>query len=183
MDNNKFKFVVELPSKTVDPNGFYKKELVNQIMKKYTNLTVAGIDAPDVKRGIQHAGPGNLITFGTAKTHDVEWVERPNYAREKGYNPVFDLVKDWTKVLDRIDAFSKEKARMKEAELRARARFVTPAYVSGSSFYIGNDKVTVYDNFIKVGYTLVPRTRPVVKTVYYTAAEMEAINFLILNFR
>ena len=85
---NTYNFAVELPTRAQDPSGFYKKGLIEKLTKNYLWLTVAGLDAPHTLkngrelRGVDHAGPGSVITFGTAKNHDVNWVERPDYARE-----------------------------------------------------------------------------------------------------
>ena len=139
MTNNKtkFAFVVELPSADRDPQNFYKRGFVEELLKtraQYPTFTIAGIDAPDVRRGIEFASNGNLLTVGTAKTHDAEWVERPNFAREKGYEPVFDLVKDWKKVTDRLKKYAEE--------------------VHGNTIVdlSGGRKAIIHRDFIKIGY-------------------------------
>ena len=137
---NKNAFVIELPALNVDPQGFYKKGLVETLTsKKYEKLTIAGIDLPTVIRGIQHAGPGNLITIGTAKNHDVEWIERPNYAREKGYNPVYDLVADWNTIMKKIEVYYNEKY--------PKAYNFTGTY---------GTNVQVFDGFVKIGDNVYP---------------------------
>ena len=179
----KFKFAVELPTLANDPRGFYKKGLVDIILNRYKNLTVAGIDNPDVKRGIEYAGPGNLITFGTAKNHDVNWVARPDYAREKGYKPVYDLIKDWNTVTAKIDMFAREKRRLQELEERNR-------YASYNSYYgpvtidLGNNvKVQVFDSFIKVGTTIIPRVAKAETFKSYTVTEVRAIESIIVTLK
>lgn len=101
-------FAVVIPNVTTDPNLFYKKELFELIKKNYPEFTVSGQVPPAVRRGVEHASHGNLLTFGTAKTHDIEWVERPSYACEKGYVPVYDLVQDWNKITNRLEKLYKE---------------------------------------------------------------------------
>ena len=190
---NKFKFAVELPTLANDPRGFYKKGLIELLTKKYTNLTVAGIDAPEVKHGVQYAGPGNLMTFGTATKHDVEWIRRPDYAREKGYKPVYDLIKDWSTVVSKIAAFSAEKTRIEKEKRRAefarlnayRMTYVyrqpvvaSPVYIT----YVEGIKVQVFDGFIKVGYRIIPTTASAATTVYgLTSSEINAVNYLVYN--
>lgn len=181
--DNKYKFAVVLPSKTQDPNGFYKRGIVDILKNKYPHLTVAGLDNPDVKRGIQYAGPGNLLTFGTAKNHDVNWVERPDYAREKGYSPVYDLIKDWNTVTAKIDMFAREKRRLQELEARNR-------YASYNSYYgpvtidLGNNvKVQVFDSFIKVGTTIIPRVAKAETFKSYTVTEVRAIESIIVTLK
>ena len=188
-----FKFAVELPTLANDPRGFYKKGLVDILTKRYTNLTVAGLDNPDVKRGIQYAGPGSLLTFGTAKNHDVNWVERPDYAREKGYKPVYDLIKDWSTVVSKISAFSAEKARIEEEARRAefaRANAYRMSYVYARPVatdalyitYVDGIKVQVFSNFIKVGYTVIPTTTIGAASIYgLNRSEINAVNYLIYS--
>lgn len=188
---NKYKFAVELPSLVNDPRGFYKKGLVDMITKRYPNLTVAGLDNPDVKRGIQYAGPGSLITFGTAKNHDINWVERPDYAREKGYKPVYDLIKDWSTIATKIAAFSSEKARLEEEKRREEARraaayriqYVYPTNYLYST-YVEGIRVDVYPTYIKVGNKTIPTVNA--SSICFptlTLSEINAINFLVYSIR
>lgn len=139
MLNNKLSFVVELPTKNEDPRNFYKRGLLEEVLKirnEYPGFTVAGIDAPDVKRGVEHASHGNLLTVGTAKTHDVEWVERPNYAREKGYNPVLDIRKDWKEITTKLKAYAEDKYGATEVTLS------------------GGRRAIIHRDYIKIGYKL-----------------------------
>ena len=133
-------FVVEIPSANRDPHNFYKRELFNEILKvrrDYPGFKVAGIDDPSVKRGIEHATNNNLITVGTAKNHDVEWVERAGFACEKGYNPVYDLISDFSTVKSKLRAYAEKNHGTKEFNLS-----------NGST-------VVIHRNFIKIGYKVV----------------------------
>ena len=150
---NTYNFAVELPTRAQDPSGFYKKGLIEKLTKNYPWLTVAGLDSPystnsgRTIRGVDHAGPGSVITFGTAKNHDVNWVERPDYVREKGYTPVYNIVKDWSTVVSRLDAFA-----------QAKKPVYRPVYKTTSVVYtIAGMPVEVFDNFIKIGYNIIPR--------------------------
>lgn len=164
--NTNNNFAVELSAN--DVRGFYKKGLMDRIVNDYPWLTVAGIDAPYTTpggkqiTGVEYAGAGNVLTFGTAKQHDVNWVRRPDYVREKGYAPVYDIVKDWNTILNRLDSFARDR---KPAPVYNRC--VGCPYnkttETNRSFYLSDGtKVTVFDNFIKIGYTIIPRTADVV---------------------
>lgn len=179
MDNNS-NFFVQLPSASNDPRGFYKAGLVNAI-SKYPWLKVAGLDAPfttnkgtDI-RGIQFAGPDNLITFGSAKNHDINWVKRADYAREKGYHPVYDIIKDWNTVMGKLDKFATER--------KPRPRY-QEVYMHGTAdvFYAGGQRVEVYDNYIKVGLHIIPRN--VTSTTYRAmpVAQQEIVRTVIVRF-
>lgn len=178
MDNKNF--FVKLPSAVVDPRGYYKRGLVENI-NKYPWLKVAGLDAPFTTtngktiRGINYAGPDQLITFGTAKNHDVNWVENGDYARKKGYMPVYDLEKDYALVLSKLDAF---------AQARKPRPTYTTAYLRGTSdtFYVSGQRVEVYDNYIKIGMNIIPRNVNIGRTVaYYTPAQVEAIRTVFVT--
>ena len=180
MDNKNF--FVKLPSANIDPRGYYKQGLIDNI-NKYPWLTVAGLDAPFTTpsgkgiRGINFAGPDQLITFGTAKNHDINWVENGDYARKKAYAPVYDLQKDYALVLSKLDAF-------------AQARKPRPSYSTaylrgtGSSFYVSGQRVEVYDNYIKIGMNIIPRTGNINNTVaYYTPAQTEVVRTVLVTIR
>lgn len=148
-------FAVEIPSRDTDPNLFYKKELLALIAEKYPQFTVSGKNPPVIRRGVEYASHGNLLTFGTSKTHDVEWVERTGYACEKGYAPVYNLVKDWKAITNRLNNLYNEKY---------------PAKMRLSN----GTEVEFFDNFVKVGY----------KRVSYTdirTAKVEALNIFFSN--
>ena len=170
-------FVVQLPSIAQDKNYYYKKTFVKNIITKYPWLTIAGIDAPFTLksgrelRGIDHAGAEHLLTFGTAKNHDINWVQNANYACGRGYNPVYNLLTDWNKIESELAAF-------------AAARKPAPKYVTretGSSFYAGGQKVEVYDNFFKIGYNIIPRTKA--NSNVYTASQLETIKTLVITIK
>lgn len=173
--DNKYNFAVILPSKSADTTGFYKKGLVDRVLNNYPWLKVAGVDSPYYTkngryiRGVDHAGPGNVLTFGTAKNHDVNWVERPDYVREKGYTPVYDLVKDWNTVINRLDAFAKS---------RKPAPRYSDFYSTGCNKYcICGVPVEVFDNFYKIGYNIIPRYPR--ENEYYIIQKPEVVKVIV----
>jgi len=132
------KFVIDLTKSVGNDTAnnstanFYKRQLMQNIDE--LGLTVAGQDAPPVRSGINQAGFGNLITIGTAPNHDVEWVRRPQFACEKGYKPILDIVDDWTEINRLLVQYYKDKYEMK---LKYGA------------------KVTFHDGFVKIGTEIV----------------------------
>jgi hypothetical protein len=160
-------FAVEIPSRDTDPNLFYKKELLALIAKNYPEFTVSGKTPPVVRRGVEHASYGNLLTFGTSKTHDVEWVERTGYACEKGYAPVYNLVKDWKKITSRLEDLNNERY---------------PAKLRLSN---GLD-VEFFDNFVKVGYNRVSysdirATKVSALNIFFSNSDIEAMYWSIVR--
>ena len=125
-------------------------------------MTVSGKVPPRVARGVEYASHGNLLTFGTSKTHDVEWIERPSYACEKGYSPVYNLVSDWNKITDRLEKLNEE-------------RYPSRLRLSNGM------EVEFFKNFVKVGYNRVEykdfyRTSTFA-TILLTASDIEALYF------
>jgi hypothetical protein len=129
-------FAVRLADRNTDPNNFYKERLLNYVKTHFPKFTIAGENPPPVGRGVEYASHGNALTFGTAKTHDVEWVERPEYLCEKGYAPIYDIVKDWNKITERLGQLYAE-------------RYPAPRRLSNGM------EVEYFKNFVKVGYNRV----------------------------
>lgn len=111
---------------------FYKKRVMEHINE--LGLSVAGEDFPPVRSGVEEAGYGNLLTVGTAPNHDIEWIRRPEFACEKGYKPVYDIVKDYNDIVKGLIRYAEEKNTI-------------------NLKYGG--KVTFHDGFIKVGTEIV----------------------------
>jgi hypothetical protein len=89
----------------------YVKELVRQAQQ--LQLTVSGDGTAPVKGGdIREAGKGDQITFGTSNRFDVNWVKRDQYFCQKGYAPVYDIVKDWNKIEKALKQFADRKKQL-----------------------------------------------------------------------
>jgi hypothetical protein len=90
--NNKGQFFVHVSEKHP-----YVKELVRQAQN--LNLTVSGDGTAPVKGSdITQVQKGDQITFGSSSRFDVNWTKRNQYFCQKGYAPVYDIVKDWNKI-------------------------------------------------------------------------------------
>lgn len=148
------------------------------------NLTVSGDDTCKVGKNlgsIVNIQKGNLITFGTSERFDVNWVARRGYAYENGMVPVYDISKDWYKILNALSALASEKKVLAEKEADAirkgtrpeaptyrtlKLREVGDAYVSEEKKKLVEDKPLVTkttitgtmigSSFIKCGYKLIP---------------------------
>jgi hypothetical protein len=184
-------FAVTIPKANVDPYLIYKQALVNKLIEKYPQLTVAGLDAPfyttggvEIK-GINYAKPGHTITFGTSKSFDVNWVKNNNFLQ--GNVPVHDLKNEWNTVMDKLEAF---------AEARKPKQSYNPyirTYSSGCScfksnmpanyVYVAGNLVEIYDNFIKVGYTIIPRYAKPETFSRYTSYQLETIKTIVVTIK
>lgn len=169
MTNDK-RFFVELPSYNADNTGFYKKAILDRIRREYPWLTVAGLSDPyrtpkgNIINGVQSAGAGNLLTFGTAKHHDVNWVRRAEFAAERGYTPILNPVTNWNSVVNHLHAFAMDKKPYLPTYDRFSRR--DAAYALGNDRYlIGGNNVTITRDFVYVGNQALPRT--ITPTVYY----------------
>ena len=147
------KFATALPSKNVDPKGIFKQAMMSIIMKKYPELSIAGLDAPykTAKAGfpipsVENAGPGAAITFGTSKHHDVNYFESANTAKALGIK-TFDLAKDFGEVMTNIEVYAKAKRR------------ATPAGCPLTTLL--GTRFEVHDDFIIIGTKVIPRYKKV----------------------
>lgn len=134
----------------------YKQALIDTINKKYPYLSMAGLDAPFYTnsgreiRSIEYAGSNNYLTFGTSKTHDVNWSNN-SYSEYPGYVPAFDIIKDWSRIVNKLDAFAQAK--------KAKNSYSNTYYQhsTGDVVYVGGQKVEIYDAFIKIGLHIISR--------------------------
>jgi hypothetical protein len=183
MDNKSFAVALAAGS----TGKFYKQGLIEKL-NKYPWLTAAGLDSPFYTpsgreiRGIEHAGESNLLTFGTAKSHDVNWVKRPDFAREKGYAPVYDIVKDYGTILAKLDAFAQAR-KPKPVYNPYYTTYNTTTYGGPTVLYVAGQKVEVYDNFVKVGYNIIPRNASARTFSTYTPAQLETIRTVIVTIK
>ncbi len=173
-------FMVRIPSANLDNSGFYKQLFLKQV-EKYPWLSVAGLDAPyytpngNYIRGVEYAGAGKLITVGTAKYHDVNWVKNAEYAAGKGYAPVYDLQKEWPKAVKALERFANAR--------KPRFNSYSGANSSYYSTSVGGSNVEVYDNFVKIGYTIIPKVATNNTFVKYTPEQTETILKVIITLR
>ena len=190
---SKDKFAVVLPTSQLDNSGFYKSGLMTKIINKYPWLTVAGLDEPTrlksgrLLRGVNMAGAGNVITFGTAKNHDVNWIERADYAREKGIAPVYDLIKDWNTVIAKLDAFAiARKPKPVYRNVYSSNCYGCSYYnqaATGSVFYVGGQKVEVFDGFIKIGYNIIPSTATATTFNGFSMSQLNSIQSVLITIK
>lgn len=132
--NNKNSFVISFENTyNAATAEFYRNRYLDKARE--LGLTVAGEDYPRVRRGVLHASKGNAMTIGTAKNHDVEWIERLAFAAERGLSPIFDGVKDYHEAVGKMVKYAEEKYGMR---LSSGAR------------------VTFHKGFVKIGHTIIP---------------------------
>ena len=153
-------FSVKIPSKNSDPYGLYKRELVDNILD-HPWLSVAGLDEPEVRKGIQYAGPGDYITFGVSKNHDVSWSHTPYIGV-----PEYRLNHDLRLVNEKLNSFANKRKSF-------NTNTYSYEYSSTPTIYLSSgDKIQVFTNFIKIGYNIIPRYENIYK-VYETLPIVE----------
>lgn len=135
-------FGIKLPSKKADAAGDLKNFLVKKIITKYPWLSIEGIDEPfgSPFASINFAGPGDVITFGTSKTHDVSWISGDLIA-PKYHTNIFDLGFEFDKAMSAFERFAKEN-KMQE----------------NFDGYFFNKPYKIYDDFIQIGRKIYPKT-------------------------
>jgi len=178
------KFAAVLPE-----NKYFKKALIETLMDKYPWVSVAGLDSPysttsgRTIKGVQYAGAGDAITFGTAKSHDVNWTNDLNWFNQGEYKPIYDLAKDYNKVMDNLAEFAearKPKPVHQSCNCIICGKLIKPSY---NKIYVDGKEVEIYDNFIKIGYNLFPRyTKPEVFSTY-TTIELRKIATIVVSIK
>jgi len=152
--NNKGQFLVELTEKNV-----YLPKLVEKAQD--LGLTVSGDGTNQVGKylgDIKSAKKGDLVTFGTSSRFDVNWIRRQEYALEKGYAPIYDVVKDWTKVNKAMKEFANK----------------------GKGFTLNSGgKVSFHHRFVKIGLDVYPYDD--FKIVYLTNNEVRHMCNLLVE--
>ena len=138
MNYNK-EFSINLPSYSRDPKGFYKKALVDVILNKYPELSVAGLDSPFTGRSLEYVGPRGVIEFGKSRTHDISVGTYGNpYMGSFDNSKGIDLISNWEYAMRKIENYANSKKRYED-------------------YYYVAPKVEVYDLFFKIGTTIIPR--------------------------
>ena len=119
--NNKGQFFVDITEKSP-----YLRRFVEKCQD--LNLTVSGDGTAPVKGGdITQAIKGDIITVGSSSRFDVNWSKHNEYVCQKGYRPVYDIVKDWNKIDKALKQFADEKKSLRTADgtkVQFHARFM-----------------------------------------------------------
>lgn len=135
---NKYSFGVSFENNyNEETSQFYKRRILDKA--RTLGLTLSGEDSPWVRRGMSHCGKGNVLTVGTSRTHDVEWIERLAYAAEKGIAPIFDGVKDYNEIIGKLVKYADEKYGMRLSS-GARVSFHR-GFVKIDHFIIPNSEI------------------------------------------
>jgi hypothetical protein len=151
-----YNFAVQLPTSREDRFGFKKIAFVETMIKFFPWLTVAGIDSPftingKTIKGIDYAPAGTVLTFGTSKTHDVNWIENVNYLKDADRIPTYDLNTESIGALKHLQMF---------------AESIKPKTPSKNNYYSTYSRCLLCSNLIdveefasctKIGYNIIPK--------------------------
>lgn len=136
-------FTITTPNKKQDSNGKYKNFLLNRLLTSYPELVIDGIDTEETPYSYQYIGPNTKIRFGSDHHSpcDVAKYKTCKYcpfAKEENY----DFATEFELALKRLDMYAKTKRDYK------------PLY----DFLLEDGTpVREYQNFIQVGYKLIPK--------------------------
>ena len=154
--NTSYNFTVTLPTKKQDRFGLKKAAFVETIISACPWLTVAGIDTPyknilgrDIK-GVDYAPAGTHLTFGTSKTHDVNWVEDLNYLKDGHNMPNYDLMTETSGALKHLAMFASNNKPTTSSNNRYSTYATCPL--------CGNiTDVEEFASCTKIGYAIIPK--------------------------
>lgn len=136
-------FTITLPNKKANPNGEYKNYLLGRLLSSYPELAIDGIDTEETPFSYQYIGPNDRIRFGADyySSCDVAKYKKCRYCPfESGEN--YNMATQFELSMKRLDDYVKAK-RNYEPFYDFRLDDGTP--------------VKEYNNFIQVGYRLIPK--------------------------
>lgn len=124
----------------------YKESLMNRVVNAYPWLTVeSAYDYPKCYHGIEYIEPGDYITLGMSKTHNIGWL--PKECADcpfKCFNDGsinFDLEKEFFNAMNALDIYAKANYPFKK-DYDFEDEFGTP--------------IKIFDNFVQIGYEIIP---------------------------
>lgn len=137
-------FTITLPNSKADSKGIYKNYLLKRLLLSYPELTIDGIDSPESEYSYQYIGPNDQILFGiqpyslcdVSKCKNFRYC--PFFEREENYN----IATDFERAMKKLDDYYKEKYGYKKLY-----DFKLP----------DGTPVKEYQNFIQIGYNIIPK--------------------------
>lgn len=134
-----------------------KQVLMTNLLNRYPFLSVAGMDSPfyanngDRIKSIEYAGKNDLISFGGNRYHDVDFRKKSVFDDYRIDH--YDIVKDWETVCMKLDIFANER-KNKQRNLETSKVYEIE---DNPVYKINGQDVSIFDNFIKIGTTIIPR--------------------------
>lgn len=137
-------FTITTPNKKCDATGEYKNYLLKRLITSYPELVIDGIDTEETPFSYQYIGPNNKIRFGADyySRCDVAKYTKCRYCPFEYEEENYNLATQFELALKRLDDYAKAKRDYK-ALYDFRLADGTP--------------VREYNNFIQVGYKLIPK--------------------------
>ena len=141
------KFTISMPNKKADPNGIYKDYLLKRLLMSYPELAIAGIDADrDYSSSYRFVGPNDRILFGPCafSKADVTRCCKDGYLYCPFLRDVenYDIATNFELTMKKLDDYYKERYGYKKLY-----DFKLP----------DGTPVKEYQNFIQIGYKLIPK--------------------------
>lgn len=154
------KYMFKLPSN--DTTGSFKNQLLTNVMKAYPFLTFKSkVDYPYSSVGVELAKGGDYITVGMDSTNDISWL--PSYAN-KYEAECIDLYTDFDRAMNALDNY---------------ARKNNPFYDDYDYITEFGTPVKIYNDFVQVGYNIIPRNNIHFLKGLRPAEKKQIINIII----
>jgi len=161
-------FYIQFPNKGIDKTGVYKNYLLNRLNQAYPELTIDGIDTKETPFSYQYVGPNDILGIGNGYCSrcDVAGSIMNRYPKlERTYTPTYNLATEFQLAMKKLDDYYKMKKDYK------------PLY----DFLLDDGTpVREYNNFIQVGYRLIPKYGSPAYFAKLNTEDRKAVNSIIV---
>lgn len=174
-------FLIELPEKKYDKTGMLKNYLINEIAKKYPYLTMDGIDGPKNEHtSMQYAGPGDYIAFGISPKYNVSALRPSSWTNPYADTPCYTCPFNSVYKYEKYNMLSQFDIAMKKLDEYAKS--TNCQLDKGYDFKWFGLPVRIYQNFIQIGNTYVPKCGNMyILPDDLSEKQKETINNVIIN--
>lgn len=145
----------------------YKNKLMEKVIKAYPWLTIdSAIDYPYSDNGVEYASGGDIITLGISKTHNVSWLPKkcancPFKCTNNNIN--FNIETEYDKAMKALAAY---------------ANSTINPYIE---FEEEDMPIRIFDNFIQIGYEVIPTDYNTYITKFNTPSTKKIIIDIIIK--
>lgn len=135
-------FTISMPNKKADSTGSYKNYLLKRLIVSYPELTIDGIDSEESAFSYQYIGPNDRVYFGPSICSNCDVSKGLFYCPFYKGVENYDMATNFERALKKLNDYCKNKYGYKKLY-----DFKLP----------DGTPVKEYQNFIQIGYNLIPK--------------------------